>query len=59
MRKFKLQNNVGAEWDLMDKTSYLNAPGGLGFGKPTPPYKPEAHGWYRMISLTSMPLQAK
>ena len=33
MRKFKLQNNVGAEWDLMDKTSYLNAPGGLGFGK--------------------------
>lgn len=33
MRKFKLQNNVGAEWDLMDKTSYLNAPGGLGFSK--------------------------
>ena len=33
MRKFKLQNSVGAEWDLMDKTAYFNAPGGLGFGK--------------------------
>lgn len=33
MRKFKLKNGVGAEWDLMDKTAYFNAPGGLGFGK--------------------------
>lgn len=33
MRKFKLKNGVGAEWDLMDKKAYFNAPGGLGFGK--------------------------
>lgn len=33
MRKFKLQNNVGAEWDLMDKSAYFNAPDGLGFEK--------------------------
>lgn len=33
MRKFKLINSTGAEWNLMRKDSYLNEPDGLGVGK--------------------------
>jgi len=33
MRKFKLINSVGAEYDLTDTDHFLNAPDGLGFTK--------------------------
>lgn len=33
MRQFKLRNSTGAEWNLMSKQSYFNAPSGLGFSK--------------------------
>ena len=33
MRRFKLMNSTGAEWDLMSKQSYFNSPSGLGYGK--------------------------
>lgn len=33
MRRFKLMNSTGAEWDLMSKQSYFNAPSGLGYSK--------------------------
>lgn len=33
MRRFKLQNAAGTEWDLMRKDAYFNAPDGLGFSK--------------------------
>lgn len=31
MRRFKLINSVGAEWNLMSKSAYFNTPDGLGF----------------------------
>lgn len=33
VRKFKLINSTGAEWDLMRKDAFLHAPDGLGIGK--------------------------